>query len=117
MSDTPQLTVRNDQEADQYELLADGVRVGLAHYQAGPTAIAFDHTEIAPEVEGHGLGGFLVKAALDDVRARGLAALPYCSFVRHFIETHPEYTDLVPPARRRSFGLAPAPNQPKENTP
>jgi predicted GNAT family acetyltransferase len=105
MGNTPQLTVRNNQEAGQYELDADGLRLGLAQYQASPTAVAFVHTEIAPEVSGQGLGGVLVRAALDDVRSRGLAALPYCTFVRHFIETHPEYMDLVPADRRPAFGF------------
>jgi predicted GNAT family acetyltransferase len=105
MNQTPELTVRNDPQAGQYELLADGVRLGLAQYQAGPTALAFVHTEIAPEVGGRGLGGVLIREALDDVRRRGLAVLPYCTFVRHFIQTHPEYLDLVPPDRRSAFGF------------
>lgn len=106
MNQTPTLTVQNDQDAGQYELLADGVQLGVAQYQASPSAVAFVHTEIAPAVGGQGLGGVLVKAALDDVRERGLAALPYCTFVRHYIETHPEYLDLVPVERRAAFGLA-----------
>jgi predicted GNAT family acetyltransferase len=105
MSKTPELAVQNDRAAGQYELLADGVQLGLAQYQESPTAIAFVHTEIAPEVSGQGLGGVLVRAALDDVRARGLAALPYCTFVRHFIDTHPEYLDLIPADRRPAFGF------------
>jgi predicted GNAT family acetyltransferase len=114
MSDAPHLTVRNNEEQGQYELLADGVRLGLTQYQARPTALDFVHTEIAPEVSGEGLGGVLVRAALDDTRARGLGALPYCSFVRHFMEEHPEYVDLIPPARRRAFGFpAVAPNTDK----
>jgi predicted GNAT family acetyltransferase len=105
MNQTPELTVRDDPEASQYELEADGVRLGLAQYQASPDSIAFVHTEIAPEVGGRGLGGVLVRAALDDVRRRGLAALPYCTFVRHFMATHPEYLDLIPPDRRPAFGF------------
>jgi predicted GNAT family acetyltransferase len=79
--------------------------VGLAQYEARPGQIAFVHTEIAPEVSGHGLGGVLVEGALDDARARGLAVLPYCSFVRHYIETHPDYLDLIPVERRVAFGF------------
>ncbi|MDR2373428.1 MAG: N-acetyltransferase [Bifidobacteriaceae bacterium] len=109
MAATPKLTVRNDAEAGQYELIADDVVVGLAQYQARPGQLAFVHTEIAPEVSGQGLGQVLIKAALDDARAKGLAVLPYCSFVRHYVETHPDYQDLVPAARRAAFGLAPDP--------
>jgi predicted GNAT family acetyltransferase len=102
---SPQLAVRDNTEAGEYELFLDGRPVGLAQYQPSEGGLAFVHTEIDPEVAGQGLGGALVSQALDDVRAKGLTVLPYCTFVRHFIETHPEYLDLVPPARRRVFGL------------
>ncbi|MDR2347338.1 MAG: N-acetyltransferase [Bifidobacteriaceae bacterium] len=105
MAETPQLTVRNDESASQYELLAGEARLGLAEYQARPGALDFVHTEIDPRVGGHGLGGVLVRAALDDVRARGLAALPYCTFVRHFMAENPEYIDLIPAGQRRAFGF------------
>jgi hypothetical protein len=32
--------------------------------------------------------------------------LPYCPFVRGYIERHPDYLDLVPADRRSGFGLA-----------
>lgn len=51
------------------------------------------------------LGGKLVAHALDDVRARGLAVLPFCPFVNSYIEGHPEYLDLVPAEHREKFGL------------
>ncbi|MDR1634858.1 MAG: N-acetyltransferase [Bifidobacteriaceae bacterium] len=105
MDTGPKLTVRNNTESNQYELLADGQVIGVAEYQAQPGALAFVHTEIIPAATGHGLGEALVRTALDNVRAEGLAALPYCSFVRHYIETHPDYQDLVPPANRPAFGL------------
>ncbi|MDR0366683.1 MAG: N-acetyltransferase [Bifidobacteriaceae bacterium] len=105
MADPEQLTVRNDQEQGQYVLEAGDMVLGKAQYQTAPEGLAFVHTEIAPAVEGQGLGGVLVKAALDDARARGLAVLPYCTFVRHYIDTHREYLDLIPPDRRLAFGF------------
>ena len=47
----------------------------------------------------------LIRAALDAARERGMGVLPHCPFVRSFIERHPEYLELVPPLRRRQFGL------------
>ena len=54
---------------------------------------------------GEGLGGQLVRAALDSARAEGLSVLPFCPFVRGYIEGHPEYVDLVPADQRKEFGL------------
>ncbi|MFC7573610.1 GNAT family N-acetyltransferase [Klenkia terrae] len=47
----------------------------------------------------HGLGGTLVRAALDDVRAAGGTVVPQCPFVAGWIARHPEYRDLVEPTR------------------
>jgi predicted GNAT family acetyltransferase len=41
------------------------------------------------------VGSTLVRGALDDVRAHGLRVVPRCSFVRGYIERHPDYADLV----------------------
>ena len=46
---------------------------------------------------------------LDAARERGLHVLPYCSFVRHYIEQHPETVDLVAAEDRDRFGLQTAP--------
>jgi predicted GNAT family acetyltransferase len=37
----------------------------------------------------------LVSFALDDARNRDLKVVPMCSFVRGYIERHPEYQDLL----------------------
>jgi predicted GNAT family acetyltransferase len=31
------------------------------------------------------------------VRAEGLKVVPRCDFVRHYIDTHPEFRDLLAP--------------------
>ena len=54
---------------------------------------------------GQGLGSLLIREALETVRARGGEVLPYCPFVKGFIQKHPEYLALVPVARRDQFGL------------
>jgi hypothetical protein len=88
-------TVHDVPEADRYEI-RDGDRLlGLAAYERRGDQVVFTHTEIDPQAEGSGLGGKLVRAALDDVRGRGGRVVAQCSFVRGWIERHPEYGDLV----------------------
>jgi len=36
-----------------------------------------------------------VEAALDDLRAQGLARVPHAVFVSNFVARRPEYADLV----------------------
>lgn len=45
-------------------------------------------------MEGLGIGGRLVREALDDVRAQGLQVLPICPFVQAWLARHPDYADL-----------------------
>jgi predicted GNAT family acetyltransferase len=46
-----------------------------------------------------------VAGVLDAARERGLHVLPYCSFIRHYIQQHPETVDLVAEDDRPHFGL------------
>lgn len=49
--------------------------------------------------------GALVSAALVEARRRGDRILPFCPFVRSYLQRHPEYVDLVPEEHRSAFGL------------
>ncbi|MGY1683251.1 GNAT family N-acetyltransferase [Geodermatophilus sp. SYSU D01176] len=82
--------------------------VGLASYHVENGSMALPHTEVDPSVGGRGIGSALVAGVLAAARERGLTVLPYCSFVRHYIQQHPEYVDLVAEADRPHFGLATA---------
>jgi uncharacterized protein len=98
-------TVTDVPERRRFEIEVDGGVVGFAEYERRPGVIAFVHTEVDPSHDGAGLGALLVRAALDAARAQGLAVLPFCPFVRGFIDRHREYLDLVPVERRAKLGL------------
>jgi predicted GNAT family acetyltransferase len=88
-------TVTDAPENSRYEI-RDGDRLlGQAAYQRRGDQVVFTHTEVDDDQEHSGLGSTLVRAALDDVRSRGGSVVPLCSFVRGWIERHPEYRDLV----------------------
>ena len=96
-------------EKGRFEVrLADQI-VGLASYHVDGGTMTLPHTEVDPSVGGRGIGTILVAGVLDAARERGLHVLPYCSFVRHYIQQHPETADLVAAEDRGRFGLEPAP--------
>jgi predicted GNAT family acetyltransferase len=97
--------VSDDPDAGRFTIRVDGKRAGWATYRRHDGTIAFRHTEIEPEYEGQGLGGQLVRAALEQAREEGADVLPFCPFVRAYIERHPDWIELVPEARRAGFGL------------
>ncbi|MGP3949813.1 GNAT family N-acetyltransferase [Streptomyces sp. 7N604] len=97
--------VLNNAEESRFEVHADGELAGFSEYHRSGDEVEFTHTEIDSRFEGRGLGGKLVRAALDSAREQGLAVLPHCPFVRGWIGKHPDYADLVPEAQRPRFGL------------
>ena len=84
----------NNAERQRYEIRRDGQLLGFAAYQKANRLIVFTHTEIEPAAEGQGIGGRLVRGALDDVRSQGLPVLPICPFVQQWMSRHPDYLDL-----------------------
>ena len=88
-------TVRDNTATHRYELLLDGELVGDLLYRTRDEVVTLIHTEVAPRLEGQGLGEQLVAGALDDIRERGLQIVPLCPFVAAYIRRHPEYDDLV----------------------
>jgi predicted GNAT family acetyltransferase len=95
----------NEPEEERYSISADGEMAGFTQYRERPGGLAFVHTEIDDRFEGQGLGSRLISFALDDARSRGLAVLPFCPFVRSYIQRHREYADLVPEDQWSRFGL------------
>lgn len=87
--------VVHDPDRSRYLLRAGGEIIGVADYRDRGDALVFHHTEIDRSRRGHGLGGTLVRGALDDVRARGRTVVPTCWFVAEFVDLHPEYADLL----------------------
>jgi predicted GNAT family acetyltransferase len=87
--------VVDNPDRSRFEIAVDGKPAGLATYRLRPGVITFLHTEIDDAYEGQGLGGKLVRAALDSARQRGLRVIPSCPFVKSWIERHPDYADLV----------------------
>ncbi|MDP1028668.1 GNAT family N-acetyltransferase [Sphingomonas sp. KR1UV-12] len=86
--------ITNNRSEQEYVLDVDGERAVAAYQREGDT-IVFTHTVVPPAIEGRGVGTRLVRGALDDARDQGLKVVPQCSFVRAYIERHPEYRDLL----------------------
>jgi predicted GNAT family acetyltransferase len=91
------VTVHDNPQARTYDALIDGKVIGTIVYEQSGPRLVFRHTIVEPEFRGHGVGTTLVRAALDDVRARSMTLSNYCAFVSGFIAAHPEYADLIDP--------------------
>jgi predicted GNAT family acetyltransferase len=98
------LTVTHDAPERRFEVtVEDGCVADFLAYDqvaattaAGKDTIVIIHTIVQPEHEGQGVGSALARAALDHAREKKMIVIPECTFVRAFIERHPEYQDLLP---------------------
>jgi len=87
VTDTPRIT--DNQAASRFELVADGKLAELQYRRRGNRLVLI-HTGVPAELEGHGLGGALVAAALERAEREGLTVVPLCPFAQAWLDRHPE---------------------------
>jgi uncharacterized protein len=87
VSDTPPVT--DNQKSSRFEVRDDGYLAELMYHLSG-NRLALIHTEVPEELEGRGIGGRLVTAAVARAAREGLTIVPYCPFARRWLEGHPD---------------------------
>ena len=87
-------TVRDNPALSRFELDLNG-QTAVAYYELKPGVITFKHTEVPPELSGHGIGSKLVRGALEAARTQGLKVVAKCPFVSAYMAKHPEFNDLL----------------------
>ena len=74
----------------------DGKRVAeMTYSKAGAERIIIDHTEVADETRGEGLGKKLVYEAVEFARENNLKILPLCPFARSVFSKNAEIRDVT----------------------
>jgi predicted GNAT family acetyltransferase len=92
MSSPVQVT-RNSTDG-QFEIHAED-KVATLAYSEREGKIYLIHTEVPKPLEGRGYASALAKTALDYAREHQLTVVPFCPFVRAYLQRHPEYSSLV----------------------
>lgn len=93
MSDEPDVT--DDVAGTRFEISADGQAAQLVYRRNGKRLVLV-HTEVPAELEGRGLGGRLVRAAVGRAAREGMTIVPLCPFARGWLERHPEVAAQAP---------------------
>jgi predicted GNAT family acetyltransferase len=78
----------------RFELRAGG-RLAELLYRVRGDRLVLVHTGVPAEMEGHGVGGRLVTAAVDRAAGEKLTLVPLCPFARDWLERHPEVAGRV----------------------
>lgn len=80
--------------AQRFEVRIDGW-LCRCDYRQVDGVMQLVHTEVAPALEGRGIAARLVQAALDHAQAQGLKVQPRCSYVRVYMQRHPNTQSLL----------------------
>ncbi|MDO9456405.1 GNAT family N-acetyltransferase [Nocardioides sp.] len=102
--ETP-VSVTDNPAEHRFEIRYGDRLAGFTVYQERHDGYAFVHTEIEPDLEGHGLASRLVRVAMDAMAERGTSVLPFCPYVTSWLAKHPDHLGLVPDDQREAFGL------------
>jgi predicted GNAT family acetyltransferase len=86
--------VTDNQAASRFEVSGGGHLAELRYHRSGKR-LALIHTEVPEELEGRGIGGALVTAAVGRAAREGLTIVPYCPFARRWLERHPDVAERV----------------------
>jgi len=85
--------IYDNKKLTRFELAAEGCLAFVA-YRISDGVMDLYHTESPKELAGRGIAPRLVLKALETARQHGLKVKPTCSFVKAYMERHPEYKDL-----------------------
>jgi uncharacterized protein len=89
MGDVDAGDVTDNVGASRFEVTVDGHLAELRYRRDGDRLVLV-HTGVPDELEGRGLGGTLVRAALAAAEADGSTIVPECQFARGWLEKHPD---------------------------
>lgn len=95
MTDRADVTVTDDPDNHRFVATVDGEPAGFAVYHLAQGRHLMVHTEVDDAYGGRGVGGQLVRGALDHIREQDGKVVPLCPFVTKWIGDHEEYQSLV----------------------
>ncbi|UZD54121.1 GNAT family N-acetyltransferase [Caldimonas aquatica] len=87
------IDVTHNPERQRFEALIEG-QLSVADYQLRDGVMHMTHTGVPSALQGRGIAAALVREALAHAEREGLKVNPLCSYVRRYMERHPETAKL-----------------------
>ena len=89
------MNVEHDEAGNRFVVRADGGEGELTYRRQGDGSLNLVHTGVDDALEGKGVASALVRGAFDYAREHGLKVVPSCSYVRAWVDRHPDESDVV----------------------
>ena len=91
---THELDITHDPAAGRFQARVEGLDC-VADYRLQGSTMVFHHTGVPRRLEGRGIAAALVRAALAHAQSQGWRVRPLCSYVRAYMNRHPETLRLL----------------------
>ena len=85
--------IRHDAGGSRFSTIVDGQKAFI-EYERVDDVLVLTHTWVPKAIGGRGIGGQLVRAALEFARGEGLKVRPECSYADAWMRKHPDYDAL-----------------------
>ena len=85
--------IEHNTELHRFECTVEG-HVCVADYRLAGRVMQMTHTGVHSSLEGRGIAAALVAEALAHARKHGFKVDPRCSYVRSYMQRHPETLSL-----------------------
>jgi uncharacterized protein len=89
-----ELEIKHNPAKNRFETWIDGQLSKLEYSEDGDTIVMM-HVGVNPAHRGQGVAGKLTQVALEYAKGKSLRVIPMCSYVRAYINHHPDYIELT----------------------
>ena len=90
-----ELDIQHDQAHHRFLAVHEDRESRLDYEPVGEKTLNFRSTFVPEELRGRGIGGRIVRHALEYARDHGFRVVPTCWFVKDFIVANPRFQALV----------------------
>jgi len=90
---TMSYTFQQNKEANRFEVHTHN-QTAFVDYEIDQNQIELIHTEVPKELGGKGIGSYLAENSLKFAKNNQLKVKPSCSFIKNYIDKHPEYQSI-----------------------
>ncbi len=84
-----------DNESEHRFVVTRDGRTAELTYRLNGRRFVLIHTGVPEELEGQGIGGELVRAAVARAARDGLTVVPVCPYARQWLQKHSDVADLA----------------------
>lgn len=89
------INVEHDRRGGRFRVITDDHESFLDYREIDEDTLELYHTYVTTSLRSQGIAAKIVETALVYAQDNRLKVLPTCSYVRNYIDRHPQFQDLL----------------------